>query len=323
MKKAVLVISMLCAATLVQAQVSERANWYDGQLCFSARNIAGGKVEMKAMAEGEELGFILVPVSGKKDTYHVVDTPDELVNQYSEIATVRHRKGDKLDVLCFYDAAGKLQGVMSNEGDEWNSEALSRRRWISQIAGEYFFNEVEGETRITITDKADEDGRYRMSVDGVMTTINIVTFNGLIIGFIRVGEMGGTPMMGTWEVIPTLDGLTLREFEDDPDQYFFDWKPTGMEYFLTKVNNGSGQYRFEFARTTLLNDRMFRKMDKETLRVMRNYILARHGYKFTSQDLLEYFSREAWYSPRESNDGIAGELTLLERLNIELIQAAE
>ena len=56
---------------------------------------------------------------------------------------------------------------------------------------------------------------------------------------------------------------------------------------------------------------------------MGNYILARHGYKFTSQDLQEYFSGEAWYSPRESNDGISNELTLLERLNVELIQAAE
>ena len=322
MKKISLVLLALVALT-ARAQVTEGVTWYDGELGYSARNMAAGKVLMNAMAEGEELEFMLVPIAGKKDSYQVTDGPNDCVNPYSEIATVRRMKEGKLDVLCFYDEAGRLQAVFSDEGDVWNTDELNRDRWMGQLAGEYFFNEVEGETRIGIYEYKDEDGRYGMRIDGVETTINVVTFNGSITGFIRISEMGGTIFTGTWKVIQTVDGLTLREVEDDPDEYFFDWKPTGMEYFLTKADRGKGTCRFDYATTQLLNDRQFRSMDKAALRVMRNYILARHGYKFSSADLQEYFTREPWYTPRESNDGISDELSLVERLNIELIKAVE
>jgi hypothetical protein len=38
-------------------------------------------------------------------------------------------------------------------------------------------------------------------------------------------------------------------------------------------------------------------MDKSTLRLARNEIFARHGYKFKSDDLTAYFSQFAWYNP--------------------------
>lgn len=321
MKKILTFLTLLCMAAGLQAQVSESGHWYSGDLNYSAKNQAGGRVLMTATAEGEELGFLLVPVPGKTGAYTVADAPDDVQNNY-ESCTVRHQKGDGLDVLCIYDADGKLKAVMSNE-DEWNDEKLNRQRWISQLAGDYHFNEVEGETRIRLSDRADADDCYGIEIDGVFSTVRVVTFNGSITGFIRISEMGGTPFTGTWEVVPTLDGMILREVEDDPDSYFFDWKRTGMAYYLDKTDNGSGKYRFEFARTTLLNDKQFRRMDKDAVRVMRNYILARHGYKFSSPDLQRYFSEEAWYQPRSSNDGISEELTLLERLNIELIRSEE
>ena len=321
MKRVLTFLLALCVAAGLQAQVSESGHWYSGSLNYSALNQAGGRVLMTATAEGEELGFQLVPVAGKKDAYTVADAPDDVLNNY-EGCTVRHQKGDGLDVLCFYDADGKLKAVMSNE-DEWDSEKLNCQRWMSQLAGEYFFNEVDGETRIRLSDQPDEDGCYGISVDGVLSKVRVVTFNGSLTGFIRISEMGGTPFMGTWEVVPTLEDLVLYEVEEDPESYFFDWKRTGMAYYLTKADNGNGKYRFEYARTTLLNDKQFRRMDKAAIRVMRNYILARHGYKFSSPDLQRYFSEEGWYQPRNSNDGISEELTLLERLNIELIRSEE
>ena len=54
---------------------------------------------------------------------------------------------------------------------------------------------------------------------------------------------------------------------------------------------------------------------------MRNAILARHGYVFKSKDLKEYFGKEPWYKPADSNDNI--NLSLLEELNIELIKSVE
>ena len=306
----------------VQAQVSEICSWYDGSLVYSATTQEAGRVLMNSSAEGEEWEFILVPVPGKYGTYNVTDGPNDAMNRF-EGCTVRHEQDNMLDALCFYDEDGRFKAVMSNEAAESDAEVLNRKRWISQIAGDYFFNEVEGETRIGISELPGQDGRYGMTVDGVITKLEVVTFNGIVTGFIRVSEMGGTPFMGTWEVVPTLDGLDLYYVEEAPDSYFFEWKRTGMAYYLTKSDNGSGQCRFDYALTTLLNDKLLSSMDKATLRVMRNYILARPGYKFSSPDLQQYFEREAWYSPRSSNDGISGELSLLERLNIELIKAEE
>ena len=62
-------------------------------------------------------------------------------------------------------------------------------------------------------------------------------------------------------------------------------------------------------------------MKKSTLRIMRNEILACHGYRFQSEDLQHYFSTKEWYQPAESNNTVKP--YLLEQLNIELIKAEE
>lgn len=62
------------------------------------------------------------------------------------------------------------------------------------------------------------------------------------------------------------------------------------------------------------------KSDKE-LRIMRNYIFARHGYMFRSQDLQEYFSNYPWYSPRYSD--VTRDLNSIEMSNIEYIKRFE
>ena len=82
MKKISLVLLALVALT-ARAQVTEGVTWYDGELGYSARNMAAGKVLMNAMAEGEELEFLLVPIAGKKDSYQVADGPNDCVNPYS------------------------------------------------------------------------------------------------------------------------------------------------------------------------------------------------------------------------------------------------
>lgn len=60
---------------------------------------------------------------------------------------------------------------------------------------------------------------------------------------------------------------------------------------------------------------------KEGLRIMRNWIFARHGYKFKSQDLREYFSQFSWYNPRY--DDVNSQLSEIELHNIEVIKQYE
>lgn len=60
---------------------------------------------------------------------------------------------------------------------------------------------------------------------------------------------------------------------------------------------------------------------KSELRLLRNKILAYHGYRFQSKDLQEYFSKVRWYKPVNNNDAI--KLSIVEQTNIQLIKSEE
>ena len=137
MKKILLsILLVMCVTMMVQAQINTNAHWYNGWLNFSASYLAGGKVQMNAMDEGEEHEFILVPVAGKTDTYRVTDGPNDYVNLYQRMAKVVHQKKDGWDVLCFYNAANQLETVMTLETD-WNSEKLNVAKWKNMLMGDY------------------------------------------------------------------------------------------------------------------------------------------------------------------------------------------
>ena len=57
------------------------------------------------------------------------------------------------------------------------------------------------------------------------------------------------------------------------------------------------------------------------LRLLRNKILAYHGYRFKSRDLQEYFGKKAWYKPVKDNSTI--KLNIIEQTNIQLIKSEE
>ena len=313
MKKTVLAILMLCAAVVAQAQVSESGNWYDGDLCYSAKNMAGGKVLMNATAEGEELEFMLVPVTGKKDTYTVADGPNDYINLFENIATVRHQKREGLDVLCFYDSKNLLQTVMSNE-TEWDAQKLNIARFKEQIVGVY---EQKGSPSELIIE-------WDKVIDNsVPANYEVLTFNGLVLGNItitpEVAERGHR-LKGTWEILSTLDGFILCGLTLYEDTDFGWWEHDGVNYIEYYKSNPDVP-RFAYTSTTLLNDKRFRKLSNSTLRIMRNEIMARHGYRFQSKDLQDYFSSMPWYKPAESNDEV--KLSFIEQLNVELIKAEE
>ena len=77
----------------------------------------------------------------------------------------------------------------------------------------------------------------------------------------------------------------------------------------------------ENAVTLVLNRPYLNEFSKADLRLMRNRILANHGYRFTSKDLQEYFGQYLWYKPVNDNSTI--KLDIIEQVNIELIKSAE
>lgn len=82
---------------------------------------------------------------------------------------------------------------------------------------------------------------------------------------------------------------------------------------------GSGPYDWLSYRYADYNDVAYKSPDE--LRIMRNYIFARHGYKFKSQDLQEYFAGFSWYTPLYSD--VYGSLNKIEKANIKFIQQYE
>ena len=61
--------------------------------------------------------------------------------------------------------------------------------------------------------------------------------------------------------------------------------------------------------------------DAETLALMRNEILARHGYVFKTDSYREYFAAQSWYE--ENPDFVYDDLNAVEMENVELIKKLE
>ena len=306
-------------AVAVFAQIDSRGHWYDGAITYTAKHIDHNDVRMFAMDEGTELGFVLrylKEVNPNHQIYTIDDDNPDYINPYDVGTTVRHQKSEGWEVICFYDHDNSLKSVMSKE-TQWDAQKLNEARWMNQMMGEYI-SEDENETEICLN-----FGWETISIGSISYPYEIVTFNGRVTGFITVNPVEGelNELEGTWEVVPTLEGFRLCSVKADTDNAPWEWQrdSDGKEIEFVESNPEVG--RFFYASGTLLNDKWFSRFDKKTLRIMRNAILARHGYRFQAKDLKEYFAKEPWYKPAASNNKI--KLSFVEQLNIELIKHEE
>lgn len=64
-------------------------------------------------------------------------------------------------------------------------------------------------------------------------------------------------------------------------------------------------------------------MSLKNLYLARNEIFARHGHAFRTPYLKSHFSGTSWYRPRGDGADVHGELSAVERANVEAIRAAE
>ncbi|MDR2730664.1 MAG: YARHG domain-containing protein [Treponema sp.] len=63
------------------------------------------------------------------------------------------------------------------------------------------------------------------------------------------------------------------------------------------------------------------RLDNHGLRLLRNMIYARHGYRFSSPDLTAFFSRFDWYNPMYND--VERFLTNIDKRHIQIIQSFE
>lgn len=77
----------------------------------------------------------------------------------------------------------------------------------------------------------------------------------------------------------------------------------------------------EILANTLLNRHFLSRIpNKRQLRLLRNTVLARHGYRFSSPDLQEWFEEQPWYLPGDNN---SIKLNIIEETNMQLIKSEE
>jgi hypothetical protein len=88
-------------------------------------------------------------------------------------------------------------------------------------------------------------------------------------------------------------------------------------------NNKTGKYpgRFPYTSTKEIKDEDLKGLSKMDLKIMKNEILARHGFDFLDRDMNIYFHGQSWYNPTTKN--VDKLLTPLEKQNIQNIEAFE
>ena len=304
--KKYLLLSLLCvaSASLMAQGIPSDSKWYDGWNNYVASNWDGGSVLMQVIAEGEKLEFILVPVAGEEGCFILEKSPDaDAVLSYPVGLVVKRARGDGLDVLCLLDGNDRLVGVMSNT--RMPARVVSALNMNTRLKGSY---------------KVDSTGDSIVIDDGVglfngkKVYFKMDSFNDMATGVVKIDT--GSQLEGSWEFVPTLSGFKVYPVSLDQNSMY---RRIGDPYILVDSDPGSG--RFEFASKILLDSACLKGYKKSTLRLMRNEILARHGYVFEDDDLKEYFRKQPWYKPAQSNDGIG--LSFIEKLNVELIENAE
>lgn len=100
----------------------------------------------------------------------------------------------------------------------------------------------------------------------------------------------------------------------------WDEKPTAV---IRQINAGPVEEEFLLpeSNSRILEVKELSGMTKAELRIARNEIYARYGWRFESEELADYFEGKAWYVPGENVvDTI---LSDVERANIKLISEAE
>lgn len=122
--------------------------------------------------------------------------------------------------------------------------------------------------------------------------------------------------------IVTADGLDLYEAVEDDGEYC-----AGNLYLKLYAEEGQPRWTWLSTEPFLRSDLLGMGYDndeakaKKLLRIVRNEIFARKGWRFSSADLDQYFRDKAWYKPAADNSRI--QFTPMEQLNADVIKGNE
>lgn len=159
--------------------------------------------------------------------------------------------------------------------------------------------------------------KYQFNNDGTCV------FDGVTTNYSMVDEGdNGTPSLHItvnnqlWELEPTADGMKIYKAFHRPDAE----GPFQGELFATlKVSKNTP--RWSFLSDRVCTEYAVANLNKDVMRVMRNEMYARQGYRFSDKKLQAYFESCKWYKPAEDNSKV--KLSEVENLNVAVIKYCE
>lgn len=101
----------------------------------------------------------------------------------------------------------------------------------------------------------------------------------------------------------------------------YDTLPNNENSYYDNNAIDESEYEYEYLREREMTYDDVKDKSAEELRLMRNYIFARRGYIFESEDLKEYFERFSWYVPLYYD--VTPRLSDIEKYNVNFIKEFE
>lgn len=101
----------------------------------------------------------------------------------------------------------------------------------------------------------------------------------------------------------------------------YDTLPNNENSYYDNNAIDESEYEYEYLREREMTYDDVKDKSAEELRLMRNYIFARRGYIFESEDLKEYFERFSWYVPLYYD--VTPRLSDIEKYNVNFIKKYE
>ena len=208
--------------------------------------------------------------------------------------------------LCLFVVVGGRAQTIQNGSKWWDGSVLYtanvdnqgnvRMNGVGQYSDAFHFR---------LTKVQGQQGRYSLGADHPDAVLPVRGERGARVDYIRQDGMYFLAIRNAhndaiWTLVLTPDNLQ---------------NSLGQEKFAEE------QPVSDIITGMLLNTTYLRRFSKPELRLMRNEILARHGWKFQSKDLQEHFGRLAWYHPVADNSTI--KLSIIEQTNVQLLKSEE
>ena len=304
---AALLIFMCAGLQSANAQMFKKSYaWMNGSLVFSAEEKSDHILFIGGSCH--EGGYSFVLKKTQKPTEFIVDCTEEnrefgyvpfgkVGDKAVYINDVKNRRkflvayhnGIAVDLLFPFEDVGLYEQICRDMQSQLNGEYVDKNgaKYIFDYSTCSLGNEVPQMTKFTFGEEYD-------------TPINVIKVANKAYFFFF-----------------TTEGLELynAKYDSESDEY------SKGSLYATLMHIDKGEGRWPFTAIQIINPAMLSNYSKKDLRLMRNEILARKGYNFTSPDLQKYFSSKFWYKPAKDNSSI--ETTIDEDIALNLIISAE